>query len=387
MKNLFVGTGILAMAFAFSACGDSSSSASTDREDVPESSSVEESSSSVEEVSSSSENSNLPKGSREATLEDLGKNMYFDGLLKSKVYLATGSKHDLFSLWVPDSAWIGVRSEFENGTLVIAKSNAVASVIPGEGVMQSMEKLVEDSTVISFIVNSENKLQYTVDGKEFNDVVDTTVKTQSSVLSSGDSLSGKRLVCDETDSVFIYTFYDGRYIHEKVSGKDTVSWSAGYYDIQRSKLLMIPTFYIDPVPSMRTATISKEDYTLSFTTGVKAECDVEKFKFETVPFDLMAREWAATKQSVDWELKLGTDGNFELVGMEGIDNVELKRGMWNVFGDQLLMLNTGCLDRKKCSKAMKGTVSDFSVKKGFTYNHSNTDSPSIPTKWTVPEYE
>ncbi|MCQ2062759.1 MAG: hypothetical protein MJY99_05425 [Fibrobacter sp.] len=385
MKNLFVSAGLVAISAMLFACGDSSSSASTDREDVPESSSVEESSSSVEESSSSVDKS-LPKGARVATLDDLGKNMYLDGLFKTTVYMATGSKNGVFSLWVPDTVWIGIRSDFDNGTLVISKNNAVSVSIPGKGIIDSMNDLVADSTVMKFIVNADEQLQYSIDGKKYNDVIDTTVKTTSNILSSGDSLSGKILSCEENDSLFVYTFYDGRYIMNKVVDKDTVSWSAGVFDIQRSKLLMIPVFMTGAVPAMRTASVSK-DYTLGFTTGVESECDVEKFKFKNLNAEDFATEWDASVDKLDWEMILDEDGTFELIANKGLDNIEYKKGVWDVYGDQLLMLNTGCKQSGKCELAIKGPVSDFDAKSGFVYENNSEDSPAVPTEWQLPQYE
>ena len=99
----------------FAACGSDDNSSNVEREEGA-SSSVEATSSSSEE-SSSSEKREVPEGTRAATLDDLQKNMALGKMFGSDIYLATGAKLGVFSIWIPDTAWIAVHSEFKDGVL------------------------------------------------------------------------------------------------------------------------------------------------------------------------------------------------------------------------------------------------------------------------------
>ena len=68
---------------------------------------------------------------------------------------------------------------------------------------------------------------------------------------------------------------------------------------------------------------------------------------------------------------------------------EKRAGTWDVYGDQLLMKNTSCsIDKERgttCPSAVKGSVEKLDPETGFTYKHDGTGS--MPTEWSLPEYE
>lgn len=384
MKRLLTLAGCAALALTLGACGDSKSP--TDSDDILSSGgSSTKSSSSKGAESSSSVSEEIPEGARAATLDDLERNMELTDFFGTKAYLATGTKLGLFSIWVPDTAWIAAPSDFEDG--VIDFSLASAATINIKGVTDSVQALAaENSTrTIRFIVNEDDQLQYTLDGKKYKDVKSTTVKTTSGIISKGDSLASKKLECTDGDGAEeTYYFYDGRYIVENESGEDG-GWSAGYYDIHRGKLLMRPLFYTARIYSLFTATVNK-DFGIEFTTGKSLTCDMSELEYDEISESKLAQEWDASVDGVDWTFTLGDDTSFELKAYKGSDGVELKKGIWDVYGDNLMLKVTGCLN-KGCTTAVKGKVTKFDPKKGFKYAHSDTDKPNIPTEWEVPLYE
>ena len=119
MKHSLLLAGITAASLALFACGDSSPS-DTEDDILSSPSEKDDSSSSIEDVSSSSVSKDIPAGARAATLDDLERNMTLKGLFGRDIYLATGEKHGLFSLWIPDTAWLAAPSDFKDGVLRIS---------------------------------------------------------------------------------------------------------------------------------------------------------------------------------------------------------------------------------------------------------------------------
>jgi len=400
MKRSFLLAGCIAASMTLFACGDDSgtSSKNVDRdtgdEEISSSSAEEDEGGSDEEKSSSSkkdgeessssEDAETPAGTRPATIDDLEKNMVFKGLFGTDVYLATGSKHDLFSLWIPDTAWVAVRSEFKDGVLDIKSENAAVAAIGGEGAIDSMKALVNKGAKISFIVNEEEKLQYAIGDGEYADVEKAQVRVSGTVISSGDTLVSKRMTCEDGDTTRIYSFYEGRYLLENKVGEKLASWAAGYADIQRNYLLMVPTFFDAPVSAIQTASVTS-DYNLNFTNGKELKCDKDAFKFKTVAAKDMAQEWAVTEGGLDWTLELKESNAFMLSAEQGTTPKEMKNGTWDVYGDVLVMINDACLNTS-CSVGIMGRISDFSDD-GFTFNHSDDSTPALPTKWEKAKYE
>ena len=399
MKNQFLCIGCLAAMFALWGCGDSSSSSSdNDREDL--SSEAEEvSSSSTEDESSSSIDIDIPKGARLATLDDFKDKYYSLGERYGKnIRFSVGGKHGVFALWIPDTIHVVVRSDFDNGMIQLDAEHAVpiGFMYDGKaisGAPDSLKALVSKGSSISFIVNDKDELQYSINEEDYRTLESDAVKSKGTLLSNGDSLSGKRLVCKSGDSTLVYSFYTGRYTEEVVTGKDTISWSAGYFDIQRSYLFMLPVFYNKRVAALTSGTINSEDYTFTTSSNATLPCSNEKFKYSEVkPADLVG-DWASLdkKASLDWELTLSKNRGFTLSAYKGVTNVEYKVGerlpAWDVYGDVLFLKASGCLDKETCTTVIKGNITDFDKKKGFTLNHSDNDDPGLPTEWTIPVYD
>lgn len=381
MKNLPSFAAAAALSLVFAACGDDSSSNNVEREEES-SSSVEQSSSSAEESSSSEEETDLPKGTRAATLDDLGKNYSLGKLFGSELFLATGAKKGVFSIWIPDTAWVGFRSDFENGTLnfgaKLQNGGFAGAALP---VADSLKNLFDKGSKIQIVVNEDNKLQYSLNDADFVDLEEAKVMTSQNDISKGDDLVGKVLKCTEGKEKKTYTFYEGRYLVESSD-----SWEAGFYDIQRSRLLMLPTFYPAPVFAMNSMTV-KSDFNMQDISGNKIDCKASDFKLESVKHEEIAGEWIAAEDGYDWTLNLKKNGDYVLDAKKGLGSELNNSGNWDIYGNLLLIKNTACTNPSKCLSGVKGVVSGFDAEKGFNLEHSNTEKPEMPTAWEAPQYE
>lgn len=375
----------VAATMMFAACGSDDNSSNVERDDGV-SSSIEESSSSEtsDEKSSSSKEADAPKGTREATLDDLEKNMYLGEMFGTDVYLATGSKQGVFSIWIPDSAWIAVRSDFKNGVLEYGKSNGSYMGTDAKSANE-MQKFFEKSGKLKFIVNEKDQLQVSVNDGDYVDVEKANVTTSTNWLSEASNLQGVKLTCKDGEKTQDYTFYKGRYLVEETKG-DSSNWYAGYYDIQRSQLLMLPVFFENPVASMATAQVSP-DFNLTMVTGQKLDCKKKTFKLKELDSKKLEGEWIAPDGGLDWILKLNKDGSYSVVAKSGRQTSLERSGSWTVYGDQLFLQNTRCSDLDECASAVKGTVEGLDPKSGFTYKHNDVSSAAFPEDWTVPQYE
>ena len=393
MKHSFLLAGITAASLALLACGDSSPSDTGDDILSFPSEKGDSSSSSVEEVSSSSVSKDIPAGARAATLDDLERNMTLKGMFGRDIYLATGEKHGLFSLWIPDTAWLAAPSDFKDGVLKFSQG-AITSIKVEADAIKSMEKLVEKDSDHSmrFIVIEDDQLQYSLDGGEYKDVGETSVKKNSSVVWNGDSLASKELFCKTGENTFTgYSFYKGRYVatdvvrNAKQTDDSLVSWSAGYYDIHRGKLLMRPLFYSAPVYALVSASVSSDYETMTISSN-EYSCTLEVLKYNEVPAADLEGEWESDEGGLTWSLDMRTDRTFEVKAFKGSENKALKQGNWDVYGNKLLMKVTGCLGGK-CTPAVIGSVSKWKAGSFFNYGNSDPDDPSIPEDWIAPEYE
>ena len=392
MKRFLTLAGCAALALALGACGDSKSP--TDSDDILSSGgSSAKSSSSKEAKSSSSVSEDIPKGARAATLDDLERNMKLKDMFGRDIYLATGEKHGLFSFWIPDTAWIAVPSDFKDGVISFS-SGAITSIKIENKAIESMEELVEKDSDHSmrFIVNEDDQLQYSLDGGKYKDVAEATVKKNSSVISNGDSLASKELFCKTGENTFTgYSFYKGRYVatdvvrNAKQTNDSLVSWSAGYYDIHRGKLLMRPLFYSAPVYALVSASVSSDYKTLTISAE-DVSCTLSELKYNEVPAADLEGEWESDEGGLTWSLDMRADRTFEVKAFKGNENKALKQGIWDVYGNQLLMKMTGCLGGK-CTPAVIGSVSKWKAGSFFDYGNSDPDDPSIPESWNAPEYE
>ena len=378
-------TASLASVLGITACGDSSSASSNVEREEDSSSSEAKSSSSVD-VSSSSVDEKLPKGARLATLDDLQKNISLGKMFGTTAYLATGAKHDVFSIWVPDTAWVGFYSEFKDGTITFGNGNGYYAGIDGNKVTDAVAKFWEKGGSLRFIVNDKEQLQYSLDGADYVDTEIAKVSVSGNVLSDGDKLDGLQLTCKNGKDEVTYTFYEGRFFQES-EGENGLEWYAGYYDIQRSKLLLLPAFYNTKgyVP-LSTMAVSA-DYNITSITGAAYTCTKSEFDYEGISEQDIAGEWASEKGGLDWTLTLEKGGSYQVQANKVGATEELKSGNWSVYGDQLLLRNKKCLHPDKCVTAVRGKVTLDKKGGGFEYEHSDTGTPEVPTVWTEVQYE
>jgi hypothetical protein len=393
MKKYLLCAGLLAASISLVACGGSSSPSDTEDDILSSANDKDESSSSKEPESSSSLDVDLPKGARVATLDDLERNMTLTDMFGRDIYLATGEKTGLFSFWIPDTAWIAVPSDFKDGLLKFS-TGAITSIKIENETVSSMEKLVDKKSdhSMQFIVNEDDQLQYSLDGGDYKDVTEASVKKNSSVLSNGDSLTSKTLFCKTGEDTYTkYDFYKGRYVatdvvrNAKQTNDSLVSWSAGYYDIHRGKLLMRPLFYPGSVYELVSASVSSDYETMTVMSN-EISCTLEVLKYNEVPAADLEGEWESDEGGLNWSLDMRADRTFEVKAFKGSENKALKQGTWDVYGNKLLMKVTGCLGGK-CTPAVIGSVSKWEAGSFFNYGNSDPDDPSIPEDWTAPEYE
>lgn len=337
-------------------------------------------------ASSSSEKVEVPEGARAATLEDLEKNMSLGEMFGTTVYMATGTKQGLFSLWIPDTAWIAVASDFSDGVLNVNKNVAAFTGVSGSTTADSMKALLDDGLKINFVVDDE-VLQFSMDGgKTYKNVGSATVKLSDKRLSKGEDLKNVKLSCKNGDKKEEYSFYEGRYHVEVKSGDKVESWSAGYYDIQRSHLMMLPKFFDGQVNSMTTFWVEPETYNLSFY-NTKLDCDKSALKYTAVTAKDLVNEWEATEGDYEWTFELKSSKEFDMSAVKGGSLVQSKRGLWDVYGDMLFLHATACRDTKTCTQVVKGYVGELDPKVGFEIDHNDKAEPLMPTVWTLPQYE
>jgi hypothetical protein len=122
-------------------------------------------------------------------------------------------------------------------------------------------------------------------------------------------------------------------------------------------------------------------------TGDSLSCEKKDFKFTDIERESLAGEWVAPENGLDWTLTLKKSGDYSVTAMKGVNTEELKSGIWDIYGDMLMLKNTSCLHPSKCASAVKGSIEGFDAKKGFTFNHDDSDTPAVPTTWTLPQYE
>ena len=398
MKKSFLLAGCFAASLTLFACGDSSSDASNvDIEDNSSSSEAVESSSSEEVAESSAA---APR-ERAATLDDLvaHKNKILEGLFGTDILIASGSQKGLISMWLPrkeatalDSAWVVVQSDFKGGVLEINSKNAVflasKDVDKDKGAGTAMYEMVTKGAKLKFIVNKEGKLQYSLNGGDFKAVAETAVVMPDGYVTNGDELKNKRLSCNivgdtENDTTYVYSFYDGRYIAEKVKGGDTLSWAAGYSDIQKGKLFLMKPEMVSGstmISPLRTASV-KNNNDLEFVTGVTEKCTSAEMKVASVSRKDLAKTWNGSLDGDSWMMTLKDDGAFS---MQNVKASAGRQGSWLLYGDIILMQNDACLPND-CDSGIKGNVAGFDAKKGFTFNHP--DKSKIPSEWKVPVTE
>lgn len=402
MKKSFLLAGGFALALFFAACGDDGSSGNSVDQETDESSSSVEDSTDVSSSSAEYKDPSWPEGARAATLDDLKK--YYVLEIKGETFhFGTGSKNGMFSLWGIDEkkdksvhlALLLVKTDFKNGIVEMSSANTIDplqldATLPSNKILKDV-KGSSKPTKISFIVDGET-LKYRVGDKgDFVAAEDEQLKADRSLTTDAGKLDMKRLVCKAPggDTSQVYSFYKGRYIMERVVGKDTVSWNAGYMDTYRGYTF----FWAHFATGQDLLTMTRQITATLDTIRGNAVCTSSDFKYSAVEASALEGEWAAfdSEVNMEWALNLEGSGTYSLKAADGAS--ESKDGKWDVYGDILLLSVESMLDYDKrcpegrgCAGSIKGAVKDLS-EEGFTYNHSEKGSPIMPKKWDVPLFE
>ncbi|MBO7511552.1 MAG: hypothetical protein J6T54_01065 [Fibrobacter sp.] len=434
MKNKFLAL-LISSAFLFAACDDSSSSTSADPSDES-SSSVEESddssssekgdaksssskkggkssssekssdksssstkddskssSSDVPESSSSEVSSSsivIPEGTRAAKLADLEKNVELK-LFDQTVYLSTGSKQGVVALRIPDELWAVTYTDFANGVVSFEKDNTGLQYSETDAAKKIVEK-VNSGFKISFVVDKDSTVLYSVDGSEdYSEAVKASVAVQKGRVSKADSIKNKIYECADGDSTKIFRFFDGSYIYETSVNDKVVKWHAGRYDVQRSTLLMRPLHYVGSSRTMFTYSVGT-DNTITAYNGESVNCTVAEIEYEYEKAEDFVGEWVATKDGLNWTFTLKADGTSKLEAFEGTKLVELKSGIWEIYGYYMVINNNMFLTSDRTT-SMYGQLQTGPVDRetgkisGFSFIHNDPDTPHIPTSFDAPEYD
>ena len=361
------------------------SSSSAAKEDKSSSSVAkdEPKSSSAKDEPQSSSSFVAPSGEHVAFIEELEKNMELK-LFDHTVYLSTGSKQGFFALRIPDELWIVTYSNFENGEVVF-KEGAVGMEYADTDAAKQIKEKTKDGITISFKVDKDGVLKYAVNGaKEYNEAVKANVAVQKGKVSKAETIMNKVYTCSDGDTTRTFTFFDNSYIVENVANEKAVSWIGGHYDIQRSTLLMRPAYYDKPIYTMYSYVVG-EDNTIAPSNGKSMSCTVKDNAVTYAKKSDLVNEWQSTDNGVEWMLTIKSSGEFEVEAYENRKNIEVKTGFWEIYGNQLMMRNKSCLNPDKCSYSVRGAVSVTSD--GMEYKHANSDTPKMPQKWTLTEYE
>lgn len=380
-KIIFLG---LVSSLFFLGCSDSKPT-DPDREDLSSSSNTG-SSSSVS--SSSSIDISIPEGAKRATLDDLSKNMNLGTLLGADAYLTVGEK-GLFSLWffvkggtteAEARGWIVVQSDFKDGIIQINKDAAVPA-FDSSPVGDAIQDMVKKSAYISFIVKKDSTIHYSVNGGDYVKASAVQLIATPGYVSKASVLENQEITCEEEDnsSLSIEFFSDGRFVRKNTDGSAS-TWSAGLYDVHRSVLFLVPTYYFGATNSLYKFKVENSTLNLDSLSCSKKSIETTIWKKKDI-----AKAWVAL-DSLNWTFILNESGSFSLKADRQTVAKEAKTGTWDQFGSYLALTVNTCLDPKTCSAATIGKVVDLD-EVGFTYNHSDKTKPMIPTDWDVAELD
>ena len=424
VKYLILG---ISAAVLFTACGSSSNPSSSEEElsssseyDASSSSKIndklssssakdEKSSSSVAKTESSSSNEKTSKSSsssakapessssaddskayRAATLNELEKNLELK-LFDQTVYLSTGSKQGMIALRIPDELWAVTYTDFADGVVFFTEENTGTQYANTDAAKKIMDG-IEKGLKISFVIDTNDVVKYSVnDSKEYNDAIKASVALQANKISKAENLKDRIYECTDGDTTRILTFFDNTYIIDNYVDETLVDWFAGHYDIQRSTLLMLPVYSNLPSYQSLYTYSAGTDY---ITIGEKKlSCEVDAVSYDYEDASDFVGKWFATKDGIEWNFELRSDGKYELVAFDGDETVEMKSGVWEIYGYHLMMRNTSCLDSKPCTPSIHGQVQTGTLDpetgkiSGFSYLHKDPDTPKIPTSFESQIFE
>ena len=368
----------------FLGCSDSKPT-DPDREDLSSSSNTG-SSSSVS--SSSSIDNDIPEGAKRATLDDLSKNMNLGTLLGADAYLTVGEK-GLFSLWFfvkgettedKSHGWIVVQSDFKDGIIQINKDAAVPA-FDSSPVGDAIQDMVKKSAYISFIVKNDSTVHYSVDGGDYVKASAVQLIASSGYVSKASVLENQEITCEEEDnsSLSIEFFSDGRFVRKNTDGSAS-TWSAGLYDVHRSVLFLVPTYYFGATNSLYKFKVENSTLNLDSLSCSKKSIETTIWKKNDI-----AKAWVSL-DSLNWTFILNESGSFSLKADRQTVAKEAKTGTWDQFGSYLALTVNTCLDPKTCSAATIGKVVDLE-EMSFSFDHSDKTKPLIPTVWDLAELD
>lgn len=373
---------------------DNKSSDSKSESNSSSSAKDEAKSSSSAEAPKSSSSVEVPAGAHAAKLTDLEKN-YELKIFDQTVYLSTGSKQGLIALRIPDELWLVTYTDFANGEVKFVDGNVGKQYAETDAVKKILEKL-KDGFTISFIVDEGGTVKYAVGGsKEYSKAIKASVAVTKGKVSKAADIKDKIFECTDGDTTRTFTFFDNSYIVENAASGKVAYWIGGHYDIQRSTLLMRPAYYNKPVYSMYAYSVGTDNKISSSNgeTTTTMNCKVEASEYEYEKASDFVGDWQGKKDGLDWEFTLKADGTYELAAFEGNKNVESKSGSWEIYGYQLMMHNKGCLHPETCTTSIHGQLQTGPIDKatnkisGFSFIHSDPDTPKIPTSFDAPQYE
>jgi hypothetical protein len=375
---------------------DNKSSDSKSESNSSSSTKDEAKSSSSADAPKSSSSVDVPAGAHAAKLADLEKN-YELKIFDQTVYLSTGSKQGLVALRIQDELWLVTYTDFANGEVKFVDGNVGKQYAETDGVKKILEQLkAKDGFTLSFIVDKDDVVKYAVNGsKEYSEAVKASVAVTKGKVSKAADIQNKIFECTDGDTTRTFTFFDNSYIVDVTAGKKLAYWIGGHYDIQRSTLLMRPAYYNKPVYSMYAYSVGS-DNSISSSNGettTTMNCKVEASEYEYEKASDFVGEWQKVDNGIEWNFTLKADGSYELSAFEGKKNVESKSGSWEIYGYQLMMHNKGCLHPEKCTSSIHGQLQTGPIDKatnkisGFSFIHSDPDTPKIPTSFDAPQYE
>ena len=363
-----------------------SSSSSADKGNSSSSSAKDEKSS-----SSSEEAIDVPEGTHAAKLTDLEKNVELK-LFGHTVYLSTGSKQGVVALRIPDELWVVTYTGFANGVVTFTDEYTGMQYADTDAAKKIKEE-VEKGLKLSFIVDKDGVVKYAVnDSKDYSEAVKASVAVQKGKVSKAEDIKDKIYECTDGDTTRTFTFFDNSYFIDVSAGKKLAYWIGGHYDIQRSVLLMRPGYTTLPSHSSMYLYSVGTDNTITSDNGKAMNCKVESSEYGYEKASDFVGEWQASNNGIDWEFSLKADGTFELLAFEGNKNVEVKRGIWEIYGYHMMLHNEGCLNPKACSdvhgQLQTGPIDrDTGKISGFSFIHNGTDTPKVPTSFDAPQYE
>lgn len=325
-----------------------------------------------------------------AKLDDLEKNHELK-LFDQTVYLSTGSKQGLIALRIPDELWIVTYTDFADGVVSFDEENSGLQKANTDAVEKIMGEL-KNGFKISFIVDKDGVLRYALNGSDYYEAIKASVAVQKDKVSKAADIKDKIYECVDGDTTRTFRFFDNSYIVETLVNEKVAYWMGGHYDIQRSTLLLLPAYFSRPVYSMYTYSVGT-DNAITLTDGTAMGCNVEDFEYDyEVPSDYIG-DWQAEKDGIDWEFVLRADGSYKITAFEGTKQVEAKQGVWEIYGCYMVMFNKACMRPDNCTTSIYGQMQTGTVDhetgkiSGFSFIHSDTGSPKIPTSFDAPEYE